>query len=542
MKTFHTIIALLLSISAHQLVGQDLHQIIDQQIEQASTEAFAEQATDSEFLRRIYLDLIGQIPTTEEALQFLLDPTKDKRAQLIDQLLLDPRYARRMTEFFNVMLMERRGEDPNWQTFLSTSFAANMPWDQMVRHMVSPDTNNETTRGSGYFLTKRLEKYGQNPTDFPGLARDLGRMFLGVDLACAQCHDHLFIDDYKQADFQGLFAFINSSYIRQDTDYPAIGMKPIKVKVEFNSVFEEGTFSTGPKLPGLDEIAVPEFVTGEEFAVPPNNDTKAPGIPKFNPLDYLAKQLPNPSNDSFNLNAVNRIWFMLMGRGIVHPLDLHHSDNPPSHPDLLTVLGVQFAEHNYDIKWLIRQIVLSKTYQRTSAITPPVERAKRRDYRVFSEKPMSAEQLMWSMLTATGQLSLISPKATVLESGAEQPLEGQVDNTLEGIRSDFLAAYANPPREPETEFAPSVRGALFVLNGPRVLSWLPPKAGNLADLLHRQKDNYADTLFLSILSRNPTPEEAQHFNVYISSHVDKTKAIEQAIWALLASNEFAINH
>jgi hypothetical protein len=87
-----------------------------------------------------------------------------------------------------------------------------------------------------------------------------------------------------------------------------------------------------------------------------------------------------------------------------------------------------------------------------------------------------------------------------------------------------------------------VRGALFVLNGPRVLSWLPPKAGNLADLLHRQKDNYADTLFLSILSRNPTPEEAQHFNVYISSHVDKTKAIQQAIWALLASNEFAINH
>ena len=528
--------------SIQPLLAQQLHEIIDQRIEQASSESFAPQSTDSEFLRRIYLDLVGQIPSTSETLEFLSDTAADKRSRLIDKLLEDTRYARRMSEFFNVMLMERRGVDPDWKLFLTTSFRENMAWDKMVQHMVSPDPANETTRGSAYFLTKRLEKYGQNPTDFPGLARDIGRMFLGMDLACAQCHDHLLIDDYKQADFQGLFAFINNSFIRRDTDYPAIGMKPVKVKLEFNSVFEEGTFSTGPKLPGLSEIPIPEFIAGEEFAVEPNKETKAPGIPKFNPLNLLAQQLPTPTNESFNLNAVNRIWYLMMGRGIVHPMDLHHSDNPATHPQLLSLMGQLFADNNYDIKWLIRQIALSDTYQRTGTITPSVANAKRQEYRVFAEKPLSAEQLMWSMLTATGQLLLIPTQTTLDGPTPPETQQEQLDESIEGIRADFLAAYANPPREPETEFSPSVRGALFLLNGPRVLSWIPANSGNLADQLNNLDGEYADTLYSTILSRKPTPEEARYFNEYIATHSDKSTAIEQAIWALLASNEFAINH
>ena len=149
---------------------------------------------------------------------------------------------------------------------------------------------------------------------------------------------------------------------------------------------------------------------------------------------------------------------------------------------------------------------------------------------------------MWSMLTATGQLNLIPTQTTTVGSDSTETQQEQLGESIDGIRTDFLDAYANPPREPETEFAPSVRGALFVLNGPRVLSWLPAKPGNLADLLNKQDREYADTLYLAILSRKPTLEETNYFNQYIVSHSDKTKAIEQAIWALLASNEFAINH
>ena len=544
MKSFITYILALTLCLPSFAYGQEqqLHQFIDQQIADATSRPLAQPSTDAEFLRRIYLDLVGQIPTALEAEQFIGDSSRAKRAKLIDTLLADPRYTRRMTEFFNVMLMERRGADDNWERFLRTSFENNTSWDQLVRDIVSPDTSNEDSRGSAYFLTKRLEKYGQNPTDFPGLARDIGRMFLGMDLACAQCHDHLFIDDYKQADFQGLFAFINNSFIRRDTDFPAIGMQPVKAKLEFNSVFEEGAFSTGPKLPGLTEIPIPEFVAGEEFAIEPNKETKAPGVPKFNPLDYLAKQLPATTNESFNLNAANRIWFLMMGRGLVHPLDLHHSDNPASHPDLLTHMANEFAAHNYNIKWLIREIALSDTYQRTSVVSDGLADAKPKEFRIFHEKPMSAEQLMWSMLAATGQLNLLSAddnsSATADPEAEEEPLLLGLDD----IRTDFLAAFANPPREPETEFAPSVRGALFVLNGPRVLSWIPAQPGNLAERLNQQSANYANTLYLAVLSRHPTAVEQDHFDSFISNHPDKTAAIEQAIWALLASNEFAINH
>ena len=128
--------------------------------------------------------------------------------------------------------------------------------------------------------------------------------------------------------------------------------------------------------------------------------------------------------------------------------------------------------------------------------------------------------------------------ATADPEAEEEPLLLGLDD----IRTDFLAAFANPPREPETEFAPSVRGALFVLNGPRVLSWIPAQPGNLAERLNQQSANYANTLYLAVLSRNPTAVEQDHFDSFISNHPDKTAAIEQAIWALLASNEFAINH
>ena len=533
---------LLLTCSLSEpLFAQQLHSVIDAQIEAATNKPIAPPSTDSEFVRRIYLDLTGQIPTSQEALQFINDSSRAKRQTLIDKLLQDDRYSRRMSDAFNVMLMERRGVDPDWQAFLSHSFQDNIAWDQMVSSMVFPDEQNEQTRGSAYFLTKRLEKYGQNPTDFPGLARDIGRMFLGMDLACAQCHDHLFIDDYKQADFQGLFAFINNSFIRRDTDYPAIGMKPVKTKLAFNSVFEEGEFSTGPKLPGLDEIPIPEFATGEEFATPPNKETKAPGVPKFNPLKFLAEQLPTQANDSFNLNAANRIWFLMMGRGIVHPLDLHHSDNPASHPKLLQLMAEAFAAHDYDIKWLVREIALSATYQRTSMVTIGLEDAKPSEYRLFHEKPMSAEQLMWSMITATGHLQHI-PDTTDTSTSQTDDEQDQLPLGLDDIRADFLAAFANPPREPETEFAPSVRGALFVLNGPRVLDWLESRPDNLTAKLETLETGFATPLYLAVLSRKPTQEEADKFNQYIESQSDKSTAVKQAIWALLASNEFAINH
>ena len=319
--------------------GVELHTAIDRLVEDSADGIFAPPATDQEFLRRLFLDLTGEIPAPSDVTEFGANSAANKRTVMIDRLLQDDRYPRRMAELFNVMLMERRGTDPAWKRFLVDSFKTNRHWDSMVKTIIEPDLTNENEQGAGYFLTKRLEKYGQNPTDYPGLASDIGRLFMGVDLACAQCHDHLFVDDYSQADFQGLYAFVNNTFIRSDTEFPAIGQKVMKKPLEFQSVFEEEMFTTGPRIPGGTELEVPEYDSEHEFSVAPDPQSKAPGVPAFNPLHYLATTLPTASNPRFQSNFVNRIWASMMGNGLVWPLDLHHSDNPATHPELLSLLA-----------------------------------------------------------------------------------------------------------------------------------------------------------------------------------------------------------
>ena len=546
------VLALLVVADVASVLGQQpLHQQIDGLV-QEGREAKLALSTDAEFLRRIYLDLVGEIPTAEEVRTFLEDEAAGKRARRIDQLLADPRYARAMREKFHVMLMERRGDDPEWQEFLRHAFSQNSSWDSMVRSMLNPDDSSEKTRGSAYFLTKRLEKYGQNPTDYPGLTRDIGRLFLGVDLQCAQCHDHLFIDDYKQLDFQGMYAFTLNTFIRRDTKFPAIGEKVMTKPLEFQSVFLQEKKNTGPRLVGSEAIEIQTFEKDQEFSHPPDKKTGFPGKPKFSPLSYLADQMTIPANERFSKNIANRIWYLMMGQGLVYPLDLHHGDNPPTHPELLNLLSRQFQEHKFDIKWLIREIALSECYQRSGVLSDPEGMKDKRAYAVFAEKSLTAEQLCWSMLVATGELKQLDhAQESVKEDSASDPAESVEPQTREekreAILEKFRVAYANPPREPEGEFAPSVRAALFVLNNDTVLDWLKPKEGNLVARLVALEGPHevSELLYLSVLSRLPTEVEEAEVKQHLESmpsNQDRSIRVGQLVWALLASTEFNVNH
>lgn len=516
-----------------------LHPRIDALIETKAATAPADLCSDAEFLRRISLDLNGTIPATLEAREFIKDQATNKREKLVDRLLKQPRYGQRMREMFHVMLMERRGENEEWTNFLRSSFESNKPWDQIVREILNPDAENEQTRGSAFFITKRLEKYGQNPVDLPGLTRDVGRLFLGIDVQCAQCHDHLFINDYKQADYQGLFAFVGHTFIRRDKKFPAVGEKLMKVKIEFQSVFGGEKTQIGPRIPGGEEVVIPVVKKGEEYKQPPDRKTQFPGIPKFSPLTELSKRLPTTSNQLFATNIANRLWFVMMGRGIVHPLDLSHSGNPPSHPKLLDLLGKEIIAHKFDARWMLREIALSRAYQRSSKFPPNSDNVSENSFVVAIEKPLSAEQLLSGMLQATGEIKHLTAPAKQ-ESG-----DGDETDRLSDYRSRFLAAFANAPREPEVEFSPSVKAALFVLNDAEVLAWLQPKPGNLAERLSKMSDSkqIAEELYLGVLTRFPTEEESAE----VAGHMETRKqqrqeAIGQLVWALLASTEFCVNH
>lgn len=513
----------ILCCSANLLYADEpLHSRVDALIDaKLAGQPVAALADDAEFLRRVFLDFVGRIPNSTETREFLDDAAADKRAKQIDKLLASDEFPNRMADLMHVMLMERRGEHPEWIAYLRDSFKQNKPWDVLARELISPDPKNEQTRASAFFLSKRLEHYGQNAIDYPILTRDVGRLFLGMDLQCAQCHDHLFIKDYKQADFQGMYVVFLNTALRSDTKFPAVSENLLTKKIEFQSVFDPEKKSIGPRVPGREEIAIPAFAKGEEYLEAPDKKTKTPGRPKFSPLEQLANQVTAPDNTQFAKSIVNRVWFVAMGRGLVHPLDLHHSENPPSHPELLELLARELLEHKFDLKWLLRELALTRTYQRSGVLPVDAKEPLPELFAVALEKPLSAEQLFSSVTLAVGG----SPN--------------------EPLKLKFLKAFANPPMEPEGEFAPSLRAALFLMNDADLLKHIDPQPGSLLTRLKTlgSAEAVADELYLSVLSRRPTADEAAEVAEQLQRAGERRDAVmKQLVWALLASAEFCLNH
>ncbi len=482
---------------------------------------------EATFVRRVYLDLAGRIPSWREATAFIDSKEANKRQQLIDTLLASSDYPRRMQDLFHAMLMERRGDNPEWTKFLQASFEANKPWDQLVREILDPDPSNEAIRGAAFFHTKRLDKVGQQETDYPGLTRDVGRLFLGMDLQCAQCHNHLFIESYKQVDFQGLYTVYQNTFIRNDLKFPAIGEKVLTKKADFSSVFDKVSLTTGPRVPGGKEIEIPSFDKNEEYLVPPDKKTNFPGAPRFRAMQFIATELPTAGNKAFADNIANRLWFVMMGRGLVNPLDQQHATNRPSHPELLDLLSQEIVAQKFDMKWMLRQLVLTQTYQRTAVLPAGTAPPKPETYRIANEKRLSAEQLMNSVQVATGS--------------RDKPREADAEK----LRVAFVKAFGNVPQDPEVEFSPSLKSSLFVLNDPAVLDCLAPQPGNLVDRLLKISDSaaLADELYLSVLTRKPTDEERTAVTEYLAKNLERRPAaIANLSWALLASTEFCLNH
>lgn len=506
-------------VGAEETVAQR----IDAIIAQSAGGPLAERTNDYEFCRRLTLDLYGRIPTVSELEAFVADPAADKREKLVETLLASPEFARHMRDVWHVMLMERLGEHPEWLTFLETAFAENRPWPQFAQQILYPQTEDEKLRGAGLFFSKRLENYGQNPVDLPGLTRDVGRFFLGVDLQCAQCHDHLFIDDYRQVDFQGLHTFVSHLTIRQDVKFPAVAEKVIEKKTDFMSVFIKEPKQTGPRLPFQSEVEIVVFAKGEEFAIAPDKATKFPGQPKFSPLQILSESLPTLENPWFVRNAVNRWWWLLMGRGLVHPLDLTHAGNPPSHPEVLELLAREFCEHQGDVRWLIKTLVQTDTYQRSSRLptTDGTQPPAADRFAVAIERPLSAEQLADSMWRATGH---------------EEPAP-------DDVRKLFTGAFANPPREPEGDFAPSVKAALYLSHSAKVLEWVQA-APERMELTKGDGEfsNRLDRIWKTVLSRPADAEEIAAAVALRAQLADDATACRQVIWALLNTTEFCLNH
>ena len=536
------LLLLLLLAGAGAFAAEPLHRQVDQLIAtkaKAAKQPLAAPADDAEFLRRAWFDFNGGIPSAEETRKFLADKTADKRAKLIDQLVAAPRFAEQMAEAFNIQLMERNGDNAEWRAYLTDSFRANKPWDQMAREILSPDFKDEKLRGAGWFMTRRLDKVGQQDTDYPGLTRDTGRLFMGVDLQCCQCHKHLTVKDYKQVDFNGLFvAFQNTKLQAASGDYKTAWVQegPLTNKYEFVSVLSSVKGATGPRVPLGVEVPLPD--PAELWEVPPDKKTRAPGVLKFSPLKELAAHLASPENPLFARNIANRVWWQLMGRGFVEPLDLNHSDNPASHPELLDLLAKELTDHKFDLRWLIRELALTQTYQRASLLPAGAKSPPEDLFAVAMERPLSAEQLARAFLAATGE------HERVVGGKAWEGIEGK-KHTQKDFEKAFLAAFANSAKEPELNVNPTLRAALFLRNNDLVLWSLQRRKGNLIDRVAALTDAglVADELYLAVLSRPPVAEEKAELAKYLTKHAaTREKAMGHYAWAMLSSMEFFTNH
>jgi len=498
-------------------------------------EAAAPRCDDAEFLRRVSLDLIGTIPPAGEVRAFLNDAAPEKRTKLVDRLLDSPEHARHFATVIDVMLMERRATQnvasADWRDYLRESVAANKPWDALVREILSSDGADPKTRPSGRFL---LDRAGEPHL----ITRDIGRLLLGVNLQCAQCHDHPRVEDYKQAHYYGIYAFLGRTGLVTD---PTLKLAVLTEKADgeatFQSVFDpkKETMTGQPRLPGGKLVADAMVEKGKEYVIAP--PAKGPGraVPTYSRRVQLAPVLATGDNIAFKRNIANRLWAHLMGRGLVHPLDLDHGDNPPSHPELLDLLAEEVG-HKFDLRSLLREIALSETYQRASLPTEKGKDVAADRFVTAKLKPLTPEQLAFALMQATGftdiQRTALGAKVT------EDALHARI---ITGV-GPFVVAFGTEPGTPES-FDARVEQALFLANGPSLKSWLTPGGGNLTDrLLKAAPEAFAEELYLSVYTRKPTPDEAKLIANFLARREDKPRAVQDLVWALLATTEFRFNH
>lgn len=482
-------------------------------------------ATDDEFLRRAYLDVLGRIPNIREANAFLNKGREkgkegENRAKLVEYLLADADYPKNFATQWKVALLGRKRQprevDANALTaWLRRQFAEDRPWDEMARELITAKGSNKEN-GAVNFTLAHMAEGAVNLTSITT------RVFLGQQIQCTQCHDHP-SNDWKQADFWGINAFYKGIRRQEVRAANAAGTE----MVDHYELTDEPSdkYSSFERRDARLGIAFPTFLDGRKIS-------KGKDV---NRREALGKFITEPANDSFARAYVNRTWGHFFGRGFVQPVDDFGPHNLPSHPELLDKLAAQFKEGGYDTKALIRWIMNSDAYQLTSESTKQNEK----DETLFSHmtlKPMTPEQLFDSLLMATA----------AHKAGGGEDQSKRRDQWL----GQFVNAFANDEGEESLNFQGTIPQALMMMNGELMGQAVGGRSGSfLADLLEKARlqakgsveRHVVNNIYLAALSRYPTSRELNTARTFLVSNPDTIEVMEDMFWALLNSNEFVLN-
>jgi hypothetical protein len=412
---------------------EPLHVRIDALVTGGNASLAAASCSDGEFLRRVYLDLAGTIPSAAETRAFLDDKSPEKRIACIERLLAGPRFARQMAQSFDTMLMERRPqkhvEVAKWQSYLYEAFASDKPLDQLFNELLAADGVDPAQRAAARFVLDRDAEPNL-------LTRDVGRIVFGHDLQCAQCHDHPTIDDYYQRDYYELMAFFNRTKLFTEPNKPVVLADDPHGEVSYQSVFDKSAKGTvHPRVPGGKQVEEPKLAANETWVVAPAANVRP--VPKFS----RRAQLPGEAMQcrQFARNLANRLWAMLLGRGIVEPVDLHHLNNPPVHPQLLELLTDELIARKYSAKSLLREIALSQSYQRSSELPKdlvPLAGTAAAQIPVLSQE---CERLKQAVAASTDGLAKVATALTEAQKPMP-PLMEELDKTNAALAAARKAA------------------------------------------------------------------------------------------------------
>lgn len=339
-----------------------LHQQIDQLLTPSDAALPQTEISETLLVRRLYLDLIGIPPTLGELQAYTSDTSQDKYSQLVHRLLQTPEFVEHWVKQIDLMMMERRANTNipqlDWEEYLRKSIATNQPFHQLCAEILSANGAPGPNRPAARFY---LDRGG----DANLITRDVGRVFFGRDLQCAQCHDHPLIDSYFQSDFQGIAAFYSGGYMVEVPE----GDKKLQVYAEksllespYESVFHKGNARrTLPRIPGAAEVNPPSVQPGDDYEIAPADGVAAK--PKYSRRAQLAQLATSGNVSAFNENWANRFWSLIFGRGVIYPSDLIHADAEPLHPELLPLLGREFAASGFQLRNLLSELVQTKLYR-----------------------------------------------------------------------------------------------------------------------------------------------------------------------------------
>ena len=484
-------------------------------------------AEDGEWLRRVYLDIVGHVPPVEEVDAFIANKDKAKRALVIDKLLDDPGYVRSWTTDWTNLLIGRGGGGANMggpqrraalQKFLREAFAKNRPWNEIVSDLVSAEGRYDEN-GAVNFLMSHLND-GQVPA-----TAITAKLFLGLQVQCTQCHNHPF-NDWKQNQFweyNSIFKQCRENVVqkydektgRMVFDYAELVAEPFEGPVYFE-----------PRN-GLMKVAYPRY---EEHEIDPGPDT--------NRRKEFAKLITTGEKTQLADAMVNRMWGHFFGYGFTKPVDDMGPHNLASHPELLEKLGLDFVKSKYDLKQLIRWICNSEAYQLTSRMTPKNEidnpaNGERPKFTHMYVKSMTAEQLYDSLIIATN----------AHKSGRSN--WEQAEQQRRSWMQQFVLAFGTDENDESTTFNGTIPQALMMMNGELVQNAINANKGSYLNTVLADKGNEQTKLrelYMSALSRLPTSKEIQAAKTLVKRAKTPIEGYQDLFWALLNSNEFIFNH